>query len=387
MILTTLKKLELSTSELQSCDLIPETIYAGINLKNSDVLHALTTTKMSKNFISENKLDKKNNLHTSTGTNGGFRMVNLAPQSKRSNSTEHAFLVITSAEKAKANIWSDDFDSGNHLLTYHGDNKASQNIFNTPKKGNFYLDEIFSENFAQSTQAFPILYFKLFADNRVEYMGLAYPIPNGLKSIKEKNNIPNYEAKFYVDQTTSIKKEWLTHLKEGKSAKNSIVPQSWSNFIHLKPISSNKKIMNKIFSLSGGQNEATVKAKERITQSQFRHTLLQKQHRCLVCGLDCSKLLIASHIKPWANSNDQEKIDSNNGLLLCAIHDKLFDKGLISFDTHNHLCVSNLLTKKDLKILHLDTSRTFAQLKGHQTYLQYHRQYVAKDILSSSNDF
>jgi predicted restriction endonuclease len=41
--------------------------------------------------------------------------------------------------------------------------------------------------------------------------------------------------------------------------------------------------------------------------------------------------LIASHVKPWSESNHQERLDVNNGLLHCPNHDDLFDKGYISF--------------------------------------------------------
>ena len=46
-------------------------------------------------------------------------------------------------------------------------------------------------------------------------------------------------------------------------------------------------------------------------------------------------MLIASHIKKWSDcANDAERLDDNNGLLLCAHHDALFDKHLITFDEH-----------------------------------------------------
>ena len=42
--------------------------------------------------------------------------------------------------------------------------------------------------------------------------------------------------------------------------------------------------------------------------------------------------LIASHIKPWSKCKSNQKLDVNNGLLLCPNHDRLFDEGWISFD-------------------------------------------------------
>lgn len=47
------------------------------------------------------------------------------------------------------------------------------------------------------------------------------------------------------------------------------------------------------------------------------------------CGVSDEHFLIDSHIKPWSQSNNQEWLDVNNGLLLCPNHDALFDKGII----------------------------------------------------------
>ena len=64
-------------------------------------------------------------------------------------------------------------------------------------------------------------------------------------------------------------------------------------------------------------------------------------------------MLIASHIKKWADcTNNAERLDENNGLLLCAHHDALFDKHLITFDeTSGNLIVSPTLSATEQTIL------------------------------------
>ena len=52
---------------------------------------------------------------------------------------------------------------------------------------------------------------------------------------------------------------------------------------------------------------------------------------CIITGLDHPKLLVASHIKPWAVSTNAERLSVDNGLLLSATYDRLFDCGLITF--------------------------------------------------------
>lgn len=79
-------------------------------------------------------------------------------------------------------------------------------------------------------------------------------------------------------------------------------------------------------------------AREIITRNSsvqdiFRNNLIAKHGcKCMLCGKDTPEVLVASHIKPAAICNVYEKADFENGLLLCANHDKLFDRYLISFD-------------------------------------------------------
>ena len=54
------------------------------------------------------------------------------------------------------------------------------------------------------------------------------------------------------------------------------------------------------------------------------------------------RLLIASHIKPWAVSDEHtERTNPSNGLCLNALHDKAFDKGLITLDSQYRIIISN----------------------------------------------
>lgn len=81
-------------------------------------------------------------------------------------------------------------------------------------------------------------------------------------------------------------------------------------------------------------------------QAIFRNNLFAKYGcKCALCDKDISEVLVASHIKPAAKSNVYEKADYENGLLLCANHDKLFDQHLISFDFNT----GKLLFRKNLE--------------------------------------
>ncbi|PEK45987.1 hypothetical protein COF80_02345 [Bacillus toyonensis] len=83
--------------------------------------------------------------------------------------------------------------------------------------------------------------------------------------------------------------------------------------------------------------EKLIVIKSRIGQSLFKNKLFQNQEGCALCGLEDKRFLIASHIKPWKYCTDFERVDENNGLLLCPNHDWLFDKGFITFDNEGQI--------------------------------------------------
>ena len=84
-------------------------------------------------------------------------------------------------------------------------------------------------------------------------------------------------------------------------------------------------------SLPVGTDAARV-VKQRVNQKFFREAVLSAyDNKCCITGISIASLLIASHIKPWAESDPKtERVNPSNGLSLNALHDKAFDKGLIT---------------------------------------------------------
>ncbi len=95
--------------------------------------------------------------------------------------------------------------------------------------------------------------------------------------------------------------------------------------------------------LSDTEKERLVKG--RIGQSEFKQKLKSMGIKCAICSIDVEDFLIASHIKPWKDCNSNERLDINNGLLLCPNHDWLFDKGYISFEENGNI-VFNLYSAR-----------------------------------------
>lgn len=93
-------------------------------------------------------------------------------------------------------------------------------------------------------------------------------------------------------------------------------------------------------------------------QDELRKRLI-KNHgcRCMLCNTTNEELLIASHIKPASDCDIYSKADLNNAFLLCATHDKLFDKHLITFDfVDGKIKISDKLTDDEVKLCNLDSN-------------------------------
>ncbi len=134
--------------------------------------------------------------------------------------------------------------------------------------------------------------------------------------------------------------------------------------------------LSKKFGIAGNR---VVNESVRLSQTQliFKERLKREYgSHCWLCGIENETLLVASHIQDAALSNIYEKADNNNGLLLCAQHDKLFDSGLISFDFQTgKIMISKLLSDSDRKLTNIDAHMKLDdQLMndGRKRYLMWH---------------
>ncbi|RLL52210.1 HNH endonuclease [Mariprofundus sp. EBB-1] len=90
-----------------------------------------------------------------------------------------------------------------------------------------------------------------------------------------------------------------------------------------------------------------VVTEQRIRQNFFRRAVLSSYRgRCCMSGLSDSRLLIASHIVPWSKDKEN-RLNPRNGLCLSALHDKAFDRGLITLDDEFRVMLSRDLEKRN----------------------------------------
>lgn len=124
------------------------------------------------------------------------------------------------------------------------------------------------------------------------------------------------------------------------------------------------------------ETEKAAIIQSRIGQGEFRKKLIDKYNgRCIITGIDHPNLLVASHIKPWAASSNKERLSVDNGLLLSATYDRLFDRGLITFDRYGKILLSSLIGTENIKRLGLSPGMMFnLQInESMKEYLSCHR--------------
>ncbi len=86
---------------------------------------------------------------------------------------------------------------------------------------------------------------------------------------------------------------------------------------------------------------------QRIKQHFFRRAVLSSyRSRCCMSGMSEPKLLIASHIVPWSKDK-ANRLNPSNGLCLSAIHDRAFDKGLITLSNDFTIIISEQVQKRN----------------------------------------
>ncbi|MBQ4109544.1 MAG: HNH endonuclease [Clostridia bacterium] len=121
--------------------------------------------------------------------------------------------------------------------------------------------------------------------------------------------------------------------------------------------------------------------KAREGQGKYREQLLEQCRYCPFTMISDERLLIASHIKPWAASTDVEKIDPFNGYMLSPLYDKLFDRGFITFTEKRHVILSEFISPYTWKQINLKNDTFIKAMPMDDKrieYLKFHRESVFK---------
>ncbi|MEH0874746.1 HNH endonuclease [Pectobacterium cacticida] len=115
----------------------------------------------------------------------------------------------------------------------------------------------------------------------------------------------------------------------------------------------------------------------RLGQGDFRGGVLNKYPKCPITGVSMPELLRASHIKPWRQSDNKERLDPYNGIMLSPHVDVLFDKGYISFSDDGSILIrSDGEILNNIKLLNFPLNINITVNEESKKYLDWHRKYL-----------
>ena len=119
-------------------------------------------------------------------------------------------------------------------------------------------------------------------------------------------------------------------------AHKSVFEFNWSKVLNpygdFDPTDTLDSLSEKLVENPNSSADVYAKVKVRgIAQEIFRGALLKAyDSQCAMCGFSLPSALDAAHIIPWSVATSAQKLDPRNGLLLCSLHHRLFDSGLIT---------------------------------------------------------
>lgn len=164
---------------------------------------------------------------------------------------------------------------------------------------------------------------------------------------------------------------------ESENAEGTFIVKPFS-FATNVPLISDKKEIQQLALDPELITEILKEVKQRKGQDKFRKKLLTVFKTCALCGVTAEHSR-ASHIKPWATSIDSQRLDINNGLLLCPNHDYLFDNGLITFEDNGLIKISDELSSVQRMSFNINSSLLIPMNDTKQHYMSYHRQHIFKN--------
>ena len=205
----------------------------------------------------------------------------------------------------------------------------------------------------------------------LKFLSNNYVIDEGI-SDESINEIIKSESGLLTSRHIYKNEKDLVNFKSALRKYKKFVDSNYVRIIEDTILSETKSIRDDN-SIAETEKEAIIRA--RIGQGQFRNLLLSYWKGCSITCCKLTNILIASHIKPWRNSNNQERLDMFNGLLLTPNYDKLFDLGFISFDNNGEIIFSKEFPKSERRILGIDNHTHLISVdERHFEYLKFHRE-------------
>lgn len=221
--------------------------------------------------------------------------------------------------------------------------------------------------------------FKKINKNNYEYLG-EYVCKNiNIEKESFQDDLNLKTSKNSNENSSILFFNLLKTYKKDKDQKNQEEIQKNEIFNELKNI----KVINALSKEAKLYKDRKALVKVRLLQGKWRRMLLEiYDKKCALTEIGENELLIASHVKPYSDCKLEEAVDLNNGIILNALMDKLFDKGFITFDNSGKIKFSKKLEgssdldKIQKHIKHLELKNYNSEM---DKYMNYHRECIFKD--------
>lgn len=129
------------------------------------------------------------------------------------------------------------------------------------------------------------------------------------------------------------------------------------------------------------ETERSAIRSSRIGQGPWRKELDLRWKNCSLTGCSIRTLLRGSHIRPWRDANNKQRLDPDNGLLLRADVDALFDAGLVTFSDTGKVAVSEIMSLSERGMIPFDIEGSIRGLNdGNKEYLEYHSSKIFRKV-------
>ena len=164
---------------------------------------------------------------------------------------------------------------------------------------------------------------------------------------------------------------WAEFLEQPEFVVSAVTPKDKRTLYYPQP---DKDYSN--FHMREGEDK-TVSSTQRVGQQFFREMILASYgNRCALTGIEAPQLLVASHIVGWAE-NKSLRMRPQNGICLNNLHDKAFDRHLITFDEDYRMIIAEDLPEKSRRALGNVESKTLRMPEKFfpdQSFLAQHRE-------------
>jgi len=281
-----------------------------------------------------NKVYKRSEIHDHYG---GNRQSGISP------SATNPFILIFSGAQGKKHGYADAWDNPN-VFSYTGEGQAGDMNFT---KGNLAL----KDHLQTGKRVFLFEYIK-----------------KGI--VRFISELEFFDVGFFESPDTSG--QMRIAIKFFFQRKGAQLPQ------YAKQLTLDMANTESEYYKSDVPTEKQSLVNTRVGQGAYRKRIIHRwEYQCAVTGFHHQPVLIASHIVPWKNAKDDERLDVNNGILLSPTYDALFDKHLISFENSGKIILSDKIESSAFIKVGVTGKEKIKNLSEYNIpYLERHREKI-----------